>query len=258
MKISQIVGRIGLGRIGVILVFGAVTTPALAQFPTSLGETGAGRRTIIITDKNGQKKLVSIQESRTYLSVSPLTVFQFTNTVPVGNGQFSTRKRSNYGPFIQIERHLPLRDNGGQPSSVAFGGWYWGHTSQADNNPDRLGLYGLYNYNRNFSVQATVGGATRGATSGLFEYYGFVLYQPTLPRGSKLGLQAGVGPYFVRSSVGDTGYTYTVGAVYTLTPQISLSASYWKVNYNKPPGTFGSGIRNDLARTNLSLVYNFK
>ncbi len=253
MKISPLTSRIGA-----ILALAAAAAPVLAQFPTSLGEPGAGRRLVLVTDKNGQKKLVSVQESRTYLSVSPLTVFQFTNTTGVGNGQFSTRKRSNYGPFLQIERHLPLRDNGGQPSSVAFGAWYWGHTNRTDNNPDRLGLYGQYNYNRNFSVQATVGGATRGPVSGLFEYYGFALYQPTLPSKSKLGLQAGVGPYFVRSSVGNTGYTYTVGAVYTLTPQFSLSASYWKVNYNKPPGTFGSGIHNDLARTNLSLVYNFK
>lgn len=254
MKISQLIRRSGA-----VFALGAVAAPALAQFPTSLGETGAGRRTVVVTDTNGQKKVVSVQESRTYLSVSPLTVFQFTNTFgPDSSGRFSTRKRSDFGPFVQLERHLPLRDNGGQPSSVAFGAWYWGHTSKNDNNPDRLGLYSQYNYNRNFAVQATVGGATRGAPSGLFEYYGFLLYQPTLPHRSKLGLQAGFGPYFVRSSVGNTGYTYTFGAVYSLTPRLSLSASYWKVNYNRPPGAFGTGIHNDLARTNLSLVYNFR
>jgi hypothetical protein len=240
-----------------VLILGllAAAFPACAQFPTSLGETGAGRRVVI--QPNGQ--ITVVQDSRTYLSVSPLTVFQFTNTSPVGNGDYQTRKTDDFGPFIQLEKHYPLHSNpGNQPSSVVLGAWYWGHTTKKDNNPDRLGLYSQYNFNRNFSVQATLGGSTRGPQSGLFEYYGFLLYQPTLPHSSRIGVQAGVGPYFVRHSIGDTGYTYTAGAVYSLTPRYSLSASYWKVNYNKPPGTFGTGIHNDLARTNLSLVYNFK
>lgn len=244
----------GVARAALALGLTAAVLPAYAQFPTSLGQTGAGKR---VTDKNGKVSIV--EEGRTYLSVSPLTVFQFTNTSPVGNGDFGTSKRNNFGPFIQLEKHFPLRPNpGNQPSSFVLGAWYWGHTSDKNNNPDRLGIYGQYNFNQNFSTQVTIGGATRGQQSGLFEYYGFLLYQPTLPKKSNLGIQVGVGPYFVRHSIGDTGYTYTLGAVYRLTPRYSLSASYWKVNYNKPPGTFGTGIHNDLARTNLSLVYNFK
>ena len=139
-----------------------------------------------------------------------------------------------------------------------MGAWYWYNGSKQRGNADRLALYTQYNVNRNFSAQISLGGATHGSPSGLFEYYGFLLYSPTLPRNSNFGIQFGFGPYIPRRSIGDVGYTYTVGAVYKLTTDYSLSASYWKVNYNKPAGTFGTAVPNDLSRTNLSVVYNFK
>ena len=245
--IAAAVAATALGILGTV-------HPAWAQFPTNLGESGATHEVY----HHGQKILVPVKNN--YFAFSPfITTFQFKNTTgPDSNGRFNTNKTTNSGTFLQIEKHISLEDTRQPSSSLSVGLWYWYHNSRQDNNPDRLGLYTQYNFNRNIAVQVTIGGSTRGVPSGLFEYYGFLLYSPTLPKQSRFGLQVGVGPYIPRRSVGSVGYTYTLGGVYKLTTDYSVSASYWKVNYNKPAGTFGTAIENDLSRANLSVVYNFK
>lgn len=190
---------------------------------------------------------------------SPLTTFQRTGaSVGTGaqGGQIFSFKASDAGPMALYEKLY--RVDAGRPSykgregaSLSLGTWYWYH----NNAVDRFAVYGKYFFNRGIGAQISVGGDTH---TGVNEYYGFLLYnvvrsKPKLP----VGVQVGVGPYFPRASLGGSGYTYTAAAAYSLSPDVSIVASLWYVNFKARFPTFGFSDTSTTARYTVGVGYSF-
>jgi hypothetical protein len=148
--------------------------------------------------------------------VSPYTSFQRNFAVP-GEGVIFQEKKTNVGPLILIEKlyRLDQRDTfqGAHPrsgSTFTLGGYYWYNSKKTD----RLTIYGKYFPNRQFGVEADIGGETR---QGITEYYAFLLYNALHATAkNNLAIQVGIGPYIPRTSIGDVGYTGTVTAAYKI------------------------------------------
>jgi len=268
--------RHGAAILTVIAALGLTftTRPAFAQFSNT-----EGAATNQTTRMGPDGKLHVVYSSRYFLTFSPYTVFQFRdpNHNPQTGGNTLDRS-SRVGPFVQIEKYFPLhstdRDDaatavaGGDQTALtpppapykfsqqAFtaGAWYWYHGG-SDINRDRFALYGKYNYNSQLGAEVNAGGST---SSGFFEYYGFLLYSPPLPPKNKVSLTIGVGPYLPKSSLGNTGFTASLGIAYRLGAAYRLTAGVWYLNYNRPTNELGGGsISESLTRYNLSGVYNF-
>lgn len=271
------VGRLA-GALTAVVVLGLAVggRPARAQF--SNAEQGATGQVIKI-GTDGKPHTVLVHLGQYFLTFSPYTVFQFRD--PSHNpktGENTLNRSSRVGPFLQLEKYFPLysppsteqaatsagTDDPAAPGPVkgykfsqqAFtaGAWYWYHGG-SDINRDRFALYGKYNYNNQLGAEINAGGST---SSGFFEYYGFLLFSSQVPPKDKLSFTVGVGPYLPKSSLGNTGFTGTLGVAYRLGPQYRLSAGIWYLNYSRPTTELGGGsISESLTRYNLSGVYNF-
>ena len=236
---------------------GALTfgLPAQAQFPVANTETG-GEAPSAPADPNAPPPTPPRRQFN-YVSVSPYTVFQFVTPNRNGTtGEVTTTKSTKVGPFFQYERDYEIERK--RSTSVSLGAWYWYHGG-SDNERDRFAVYSTYNFSRQFGLEVNAGGTTN---VGFTEYYGFGLYRYALPNAPHPHLsliQVGVGPYFPRSGYGNTGYTATLGGLYTLSKAYSVTASVWYVNYDAPARDFGSNFvtHDSLTRFNLGVVYNF-
>jgi len=200
-----------------------------------------------------------------YFQFSPYTSFQFVNTLPGpppgGTGNFHTSTQTAVGPLFLYEKKLIIKRStvtgaageGYPTSTVSLGAWYWIGAYTGGSVHQIATVYSHYELNPHLSLEADAGA---DPTLGFNEYYGFVMGSSVLGgRTSKWSADLGVGPYFPRREVGNTGYTATGTLAYRTSDRVSIDATYWYVNYKVSNQTIGLSTTNGLTRISLALAY---
>jgi hypothetical protein len=227
----------------------AVARPAHAQF-SSLREAGT-ETTINVKGKVRLFKPITV-------FFSPDTLFQ-RDFARVSGANIYSVQENDAGPLIGLEKLylLDLRPTyikthpGSAGSSFTLGTWYWYNSSHLD----RFAVYGKYFLNGRIGVQGSFGGDSH---LGLYEYYGFVLYNALRATSTnKFAVQLGVGPYLPRQSLGNLGYNATAAVAYSVNSDLSVVASIWYVNFEQDFPTFGFNRNSSTVRYTVGVGYSF-